>query len=87
MRLKLTRNYTFTPHTDASRARDKGKGDGNTREASEPVRVAKEAVVQNVDEDIVEVEDTGSPVGTPTKERMRAISETEKSVLGKQQLP
>ena len=51
-----------------------------------PVRVAKEAVVQNVDEDILEFEDTGSPVGTPTKERMRAISETEKSVLGKQQL-
>ena len=52
-----------------------------------PMHVAKEAVVQNVDEDIVEIEDTGSPVGTPTKERMRAISETEKSVLGKQQLP
>ena len=48
-----------------------------------PVRVAKEAVVQNVDEDILEFEDTGSPVGTPTKERIRAISETEKSVLGK----
>ena len=86
MRLKLTRNYTFTPHTDASRARDiEGKVDA--RETSVPMHVAKEAVVQNVDEDIVEIEDTGSPVGTPTKERMRAISETEKSVLGKQQLP
>jgi len=43
------------------------------------VLVAKEAVVQNVDEDVLEVEDPGSPVG---KERQRAILETEKSVLG-----
>ena len=86
MRLKLTRNYTFTSHTDASSARDM-RGKVDALEASVPMRVAKEAVVQNVDEDIVEVEDTGSPVGPPTKGRMRAISETEKSVLGKQQLP
>lgn len=78
MRLKLTQNYSFTPHTEASRARDNADT-VDARESSMPVRVAKEAVVQNVDEDILEVEDPGSPVG---KERQRAISETEKSVLG-----
>ena len=83
MRLKLTRNYIFTPHTDASRARDNITDEVDARVASVPVRVAKEAVVQNVDEDILEFEDPGSPVGAATKERMRAISETEKSVLGK----
>ena len=78
MRLKLTRNYLFTPHTEASRARDNADT-RDSREASVPVLVAKEAVVKNVDEDILEVEDPGSPVG---KERQRAISETEKPVLG-----
>ncbi|KAL9958919.1 hypothetical protein ACROYT_G035996 [Oculina patagonica] len=78
MRLKLTQNYSFTPHTEASRARDNADV-VDARESSMPVRVAKEAVVQNVDEDILEVEDPGSPV---SKERQRAISETEKSVLG-----
>ena len=79
MRLKLTQNYSFTPHTEASRARD-NTDMVDTRESSVPaVRVAKEAVVQNVDEDILEYEDPGSPVG---KERQRAISETEKSLLG-----
>lgn len=78
MRLKLTQNYLFTPHTEASGARDNADT-RDAREASVPVRVAKEAVVQNVDEDVLEVEDPGSPVG---KERQRAISETEKQVLG-----
>ena len=78
MRLKLTHNYLFTPHTEASLARDNADR-RDSREASIPVLVAKEAVVQNVDEDVLEVEDPGSPVG---KERQRAISETEKSVLG-----
>lgn len=78
MRLKLTQNYLFTPHTEASRARDNADT-LDSREASVPVLVAKEAVVQNVDEDVLEVEDPGSPVG---KERQRAISETEKSILG-----
>ena len=83
MRLKLTRNYSFTDHTDASRARDNITDEVDARVASVPVRVAKEAVVQNVDEDILEVDDVGSPGGNATKERVRAISETEKSVLGK----
>ena len=87
MRLKLIRNYTFTPHTDASSERDNITDEIDARETSVPVRVAREAVVQNVDEDILEVEDTAGPVGAATIERMRAISETEKSVLGKQQLP
>ena len=87
MRLKLTRNYSFTPHTDASRARDNITDEVDARVASVPVRVAKEAVVQNVDEDILEVEDLGSPgspgsPGTATKERVRTISEAEKPVLG-----
>lgn len=78
MRLKLTQNYLFTPHSEASGARDNADT-RDAREASVPVRVAKEAVVQNVEEDVLEVEDPGSPVG---KERQRAISETEKQVLG-----
>lgn len=84
MRLKLTRNFSFTPHTDASRARDNITDEVDARVASVPVRVAKEAVVQNVDEDILEVEDPGSPgsPGTATKERVRTISEAEKPVLG-----
>ena len=82
MRLKLTRNYSFNPHTDASHARDNIPDETDAREASVPVRVAKEAVVQNVDEDVLDVEEPGSPVATGTKERMRTISETEKSVLG-----
>lgn len=82
MRLKLTRNYSFNPHTDASNARDNIPDETDAREASVPVRVAKEAVVQNVDEDVLDVEEPGSPVASGTKERMRTISETEKSVLG-----
>ena len=82
MRLKLTRNYSFNPHTDASHARDNIPDETDAREASLPVRVAKEAVVQNVDEDVLDVEEPGSPVATGTKERLRTISETEKSVLG-----
>ncbi|XP_068687514.1 neurobeachin-like protein 1 [Montipora foliosa] len=82
MRLKLTRNYVFTPHTDASHARDNVTGETDERVASVPVRVAREAVVQNVDEDVLDVEEPGSPPGTGAKERVRAISETEKSLLG-----
>ena len=82
MRLKLTQNYSFTPHTDASHARDNITDEVDARVASVPVRVAKEAVVQNVDEDILEVDDAGSPGGAGTKERMRAISETERPLLG-----
>lgn len=82
MRLKLTRNHSFTPHTDASRARDNITDEVDAREASVPVRVASEAVVRNVDEDVLEVEDPEIPVGAAPKERMRAVSETEKPVLG-----
>lgn len=82
MRLKLTRNYSFNPHTDASHARDNISDETDVRETSVPVRVAKEAVVQNVDEDVLDVEEPGSPVATGTKERVRTISETEKSILG-----
>ena len=82
MRLKFKRNYTFTPHTDASRIRDNITDEVDARVASVPVRVAKEAVVQNVDEDKLEDDDPGSPTGKATRERMRAISETERTLLG-----
>lgn len=82
MRLKFKRNYTFTAHTDASRTRDNITDEVDARVASVPVRVAKEAVVQNVDEDKLEDDDPASPTGKATRERMRAISETERTLLG-----
>lgn len=83
MRLKLKRNYAFTPHTDASRTRDNITDEVDARVASVPMRVAKEAVVQNVDEDELEDDDPGSPsAGKTTRERMRVISETERTLLG-----
>ncbi|RMX38939.1 hypothetical protein pdam_00016423 [Pocillopora damicornis] len=78
MRLKLAQNYSFTPHIEASRARDNADV-VDAREASLPVRVAKEAVVQNVDEDILEVDDLASPTG---REKVRTISEAERPLLG-----
>lgn len=78
MRLKLAQNYSFTPHIEGSRARDNADV-VNAREASLPVRVAKEAVVQNVDEDILEVDDLASPAG---REKVRTISEAERPLLG-----
>ena len=81
MRLKLTRNFAFTSHADASRALDKSDDETGAREVAVPVRVAKEAVVENVAEDVLEFDDLVGPHSPKGKERARTLSETEREVL------
>lgn len=55
MRLKLCRNYNSSDHSDASAVRDNtASKNGNESNASAPLHVAQEAVVNTLNESIEE---------------------------------
>ena len=65
MRLKMTQNYSFDPHLEASRSRDKVEGgpelaSGEESECTIPLKVAKEAVVHGAVDDKLDGENEES---------------------------